>query len=417
MLDHLYKRPFSLKRHLNGPLLESRLRYLKYCTERGASKKTLQSLAHQMLVIIDYLNLDKSENLINAAQIENAANQWCSRQPQHHNMKHSQGAKEMFISVATQWLYFLGRLYADKKPSPPYSSLIEDFINYMSSERGFSKATIHTRCRHVEEFFRRLSHQSNLLHEISITMIQETIAAKGNQDGCSRITIRGYANSLRAFFRYAEIKGWCKAGLAKAIMAPCVFKEESLPMGPSWENVKRLIDGIADDNPVHIRDRAILMLIAIYGLRSGEVRTLQIENIDWEKELIIVHRTKQGKTQPYPLSYTVGKAILRYLKEVRPVSPYREIFLTAIAPIKPLSPCGITSIVSRHLHSLNIPTNHYGPHSLRHACASHLLAEGLSLKEIGDYLGHRDTNTTRIYAKVDLVGLRAVADFDLGGLL
>ena len=59
---------------------------------------------------------------------------------------------------------------------------------------------------------------------------------------------------------------------------------------------------------------------------------------------------------------------------------------------------------------------HSGPHTLRHACATHLLARGLSLKEIGDHLGHRSPETTRIYAKVDLVGLRAVGDFDLEGL-
>jgi site-specific recombinase XerD len=59
---------------------------------------------------------------------------------------------------------------------------------------------------------------------------------------------------------------------------------------------------------------------------------------------------------------------------------------------------------------------HHGPHALRHACATRLLAQGLSLKEIGDHLGHRQPDTTRIYAKVDLVGLRSVAEFDLGGL-
>ena len=58
-----------------------------------------------------------------------------------------------------------------------------------------------------------------------------------------------------------------------------------------------------------------------------------------------------------------------------------------------------------------------GPHALRHACAAHLVEEGLSLKEIGDHLGHRSSSATQIYAKVDLSGLREVAAFDLGGLL
>jgi integrase/recombinase XerD len=64
-----------------------------------------------------------------------------------------------------------------------------------------------------------------------------------------------------------------------------------------------------------------------------------------------------------------------------------------------------------------VPLPRYGPHALRHTCATHLLERGLSLKEIGDYLGHRSPEATRIYAKVDLAGLRAVGDFELEFLL
>ena len=73
-------------------------------------------------------------------------------------------------------------------------------------------------------------------------------------------------------------------------------------------------------------------------------------------------------------------------------------------------------IVGSRLRSLDESLPHHGPHALRHACATRLLATGLTLKEIGDQLGHVDPDTTRIYAKVDLGGLRQVADFDLGGV-
>ena len=72
--------------------------------------------------------------------------------------------------------------------------------------------------------------------------------------------------------------------------------------------------------------------------------------------------------------------------------------------------------MSTRLGALGIHVPRRGPHSLRHACAGRLVAEGFSLKEIGDHLGHRSAYATRIYAKVDLVGLREVANFDLGGL-
>jgi site-specific recombinase XerD len=181
--------------------------------------------------------------------------------------------------------------------------------------------------------------------------------------------------------------------------------------------VQHLIASAENNRPTDIRDRAILMLLAVYGLRSAEVRCLKLEDLDWEKELVRITRPKQLKTQMYPLSHIVGEAIVRYLKEVRPRSLYRELFLTLQAPIQPLSRSGLWNVVSRRLQSLSPSIKHRGPHSLRHACASHLLAQGLSLKEIGDHLGHRSPNATRVYAKVDIAGLREVADFPLGGLL
>ena len=112
----------------------------------------------------------------------------------------------------------------------------------------------------------------------------------------------------------------------------------------------------------------------------------------------------------------VGDAVLRYLKEVRPRSTHQEVFLTLRPPFRPLGTAAVGSVADRRLHALGISLPHYGSHILRHACATHLLGEGFSLKEIGDHLGHRDPDTTRIYAKVNLTALRQVAEFDLGGL-
>ena len=115
--------------------------------------------------------------------------------------------------------------------------------------------------------------------------------------------------------------------------------------------------------------------------------------------------------------HSVGEAIVRYLQQVRPCCARREIFLTLKAPFRPLSAGALYHLVSSRLSELSIQSQRRGPHSLRHACAGHLVAEGLSLKEIGDHLGHRSAYATRIYAKVDLAGLREVGNFELGGLL
>jgi len=158
------------------------------------------------------------------------------------------------------------------------------------------------------------------------------------------------------------------------------------------------------------------MLLAIYGFRSREVAGLRLEQVDWEREILGVLRPKQRRAQEYPLVQSVGEAILRYLQLVRPRCVRREIFLTLKAPFRPLSPGALYHLVSSRLRALGIESPHRGPHSLRHACAGHLVAEMLSLKEVGDHLGHRSAYATRTYAKVDLAGLGEVANFDLGGL-
>ena len=162
--------------------------------------------------------------------------------------------------------------------------------------------------------------------------------------------------------------------------------------------------------------RAILMLLATYGFRSGEVAGLCLEDLNWEREIISISRPKPRRAQEYPLVNQAGEAILRYLQQIRPRCAQREIFLTLKAPFRRLSQGALYRLVSTRLGALGIQVPRRGPHCLRHACAGRLVAEGFSLKEIGDHLGHRSTEATRIYAKVDLVGLREVADFDLGGL-
>ena len=159
------------------------------------------------------------------------------------------------------------------------------------------------------------------------------------------------------------------------------------------------------------------MLLAVYGLRAGEVTALCLKDFDWEREILIVPHSKSQRPRTYPLCRPVGDAVLRYLREVRPRSDRREVFLTLVPPFRPLVASSLGRAVYRRLHALGLTLPRYGSHALRHACATHLLAQGLSLKEIGDHLGHQSPDSTRIYAKVDLAALRTVADFNLEDLL
>jgi integrase/recombinase XerD len=418
MFNQLFTSPKAMDRYSNGPLLDERARYLAHCAAQGSTRSSLRLIAQHQLVVIDYLHVQDCDS-ITVDQIKAAADRWIGRQlqPHTHNAIDYRWSRLRFISEARQWLRFLGRLVPDEIPRRPYAHLIEGFTDHMLREKGLSQHTVRIRCWHVEQFLQRFWERHQSLVEVTIGDIDAAVARKGEQDGYARASIQNCINSLRAFFRYAEQCGWCRPGLATAIMSVHLFAEEGLPKGPAWSDVQLLLGNTKSNQPKDIRDRAIIMLFAVYGMRAGEVRGLKMEDLDWEKELIYLTRPKPRRRQFYPLSYTVGEAILRYLKKVRPRTSRREIFLTVKAPFQPLSSGSLYDLVSDRLRPLGVSLPHYGPHSLRHACATRLLAEGLSMKEIGDHLGHRKADTTRIYAKVDMAGLRQVADFDLGGLL
>jgi integrase/recombinase XerD len=292
-------------------------------------------------------------------------------------------------------------------------SWLAEFDDYMRNERGLSVATRDGRRWVINRFLRKMVAAGDSPTVLTIRDVDAYLQSLGEQGGYSRASLQMVAGCLRPFFRYGATRGWCRNGLAEAIKSPRVYSLDSLPTGPSWVDVKRLLALNEGNKPTDIRARAILMLLAIYGLRAGEVRQLRLDDFDWQRELLSVSCSKTRRRRIFPLSRSVGDAVLLYIEQVRPRTHHREVFLTLSGhPLK-----DIYMIVSPRLRQLGVTIPHHGPHALRHACATHLLAEGFSLKQIGDQLGHQDPDATRVYAKVDISGLRKVADLDLGGLL
>lgn len=416
MFNQLFKSPRAIDRHSTSPLLEERLRYLAHCAARGSTRSSLRLIAQHLLVFIDLLHLETADEG-SLEQIRTAADLWVGSRPQAHHVTDCRYGRMRFISDAKQWLGFLGRLQLPEVPPAPYAHLVDEFAGHMIRDRGLSRHTVRIHCWYLGQFFEHFWQHHRPLSDISIRDIDAALARKAEQAAYARTSIAHDATTLRVFFRYAEQRGWCSRGLAAAIMAPRLFADQGLPKGPSWDDVQRLLTSTEGDQPKNLRDRAIILLFAVYGMRVGDVRALKLEDLNWEKELMCVTRPKLRRQQSYPLSSIVGDAILRYLREVRPRVSYREVFLTLKAPVRPIGSGALYDLVSDRLLAIDASLKPHGPHSLRHACAGHLLTKGLSMKEIGDHLGHRKLDTTRRYAKVDLAALRQVADFDLGGLL
>lgn len=415
MFETLFRYPSVLNRHRNGPAADERQRFLIHQGNQGVARGTLLRNARELLLVAKNINVTTGQ-AIDPHDIEVAADKWAREQQRRGRSHGPRCSKELFLQVGTSWLRFLGRLQEPEPAPSPFAALIEDFVDYMRYERGLSEATIRARCWHAKKLLTWLASQNRDLREASLRDVDAFLSVEGGQHW-GRVSVATCAKALRAFFRHAEMRGWCARGISAGINGPRLFTQEALPVGPAWVDVQRLITSANGHQPRDIRDRAILMLFAMYSFRRTEVAGLRLEQINWEHETITILRPKQRCAQEYPLLRSVGQSIIRYIQQVRPRCSHREIFLTLNAPFRPLSPQGLYNLVKRRLSALQIESLHRGPHSLRHACAGHLVAEGFSLKEVGDHLGHRSAFSTRAYAKVDLAGLREVGNFDLGGLL
>ena len=417
MFDQLFAGRRTVQRYIAAPLSDQRLRYLRHRADQGAARGTLKTVAAYQLAVTRTMDLQPSGEVC-PEEVHAAADRWVSRTPPHHARKDAAPARAVFTSTALGWLRFLGRLHEPRKADAPGAALVAEYAHYMGAERGLAPLTVYTRCKSMEEFLGRFSADGRGLRDLTLVDLDDAIARKGIRDGCTRASIRTYAYTLRAFVRYAERRQWCPAGLAAGILVPRVYASEHVPAGPTWGQVRRLCADAQGDAPAQIRDRALLLLFAVYGLRVGEVRRLRLDDIDWHAEVISVTRSKQRpRIQHYPLCQPVGDALVRYLR-IRPrPCPQREIFLSLKAPIRPLGNSALWQVVNRRLRPLDLPLRHQGPHALRHACAARLLQQGLSLWQIGEHLGHRTPAATRVYAKVDLENLRRVADISLEGLV
>ena len=153
----------------------------------------------------------------------------------------------------------------------------------------------------------------------------------------------------------------------------------------------------------------LLLLLVTYGLRAREVAALTLDDLDWKRDRLRVPERKAGHSTAYPLSPTVGAALVDYLQHARPKTSERAVFFRVLAPRTPLTTGAVSARASYYLHQAGIAVPRAGSHTLRHTCVQRLVDAAFPFKVIGDYVGHRSPDSTEIYTKVATEALREVA--------
>jgi site-specific recombinase XerD len=415
MFETLFPGPIALARHRTSPLADERRRFLQHLHDLGYARLSLKAVACELVVITRYLDLSGGD-VLDRTTIEIAARSWATHQIRRHRGTNAELSTRNFRYWAEQWLRWWGRWQAPAPVvAPAFQPLLDGFKAYMADEQGLTPLSIRSHSWKTEKFLAWYWPQGRAIADVTLQDVDAFLTLKGRATW-SRRSVAIAVQALRAFFRYAERADLCRAGVAAALVGPRLYDFESLPAGPPWADVEAILTSLTTARPADIRRVAALILFATYGFRLGEVAGLTLDDIDWEHDVIRIRRLKRRDVQSYPLSTQAGRALLRYITEVRPRGRGRALFLTLQAPYRPLSRGGLYHLASRVLGDRGLHIRHHGPHALRHACATRLLSQGLSFKDIGDHLGHRSADATAIYAKVDLPSLRDVARFDLGGV-
>lgn len=291
----------------------------------------------------------------------------------------------------------------------PFQHRAPGFWRYLREERGLSAETI----RHYGHHLRRFEQYLAKIELVDFTALSPPILSaflvESSAAGLMPTSLRDRCGTLRVFLRFLYRERLHSRDLSAAIESPQAYRLSHIPRSLSWDQVRQILAAVDRREPVGKRDYAILLLLVTYGLRAREVAALTLDHIDWRAERLRVPERKAGHSTAFPLSPVVGAALVDYIKNGRPETHARHVFIRVVAPPRPLGHAAISASAGRRIRNAGIDVPRAGSHTFRHTCVQRLVDADFSLKEIGDYIGHRSPASTQIYSKVAVDALREVA--------
>lgn len=275
-------------------------------------------------------------------------------------------------------------------------AVIDAYCRYERTERRLAELSVSNAAYTVRQFLAwRAETGRPALEELEPIELGELVLHEARR--LKRGTMRTKIGFLRTFVRFLYVTGVTARNLSDSVPQVASARFDGLPRALDASTVAALLNSCDRRRPVGRRDYAILTLMARLGLRAVEVARMQLEDIDWRVGVVLV-RGKGGRRDLLPLPCDVGEALVDYLSSGRAVSSSRTVFLAARGPVG-VSRHAVVLVTQTACKRLGIPT--VGGHSLRHTAATNLLAQGASLREVGEVLRQGDAATTGMYAKVD----------------
>jgi site-specific recombinase XerD len=289
----------------------------------------------------------------------------------------------------------------------PESALSDEYARYLHEVRGCAASTISHHARASRCFLAHMESSRVGLGAVQPCDIEAYITNAGNRMG--RASLQHEIAAVRGLLRFLSTDGRVRTGLDRQIDTPRLYRLEQLPRALPWETVTTLLKSIDTKSAMGLRDYAMFLLIATYGLRASEVVAIGLDDIRWRQGSLRIHQRKTSSPLELPLTNEVSAALVKHLRRTPPTPPYRRVFLRMRAPIGLLKPTAITEAFQALVRKSGLEIPFHGPHCLRHSFAVQLLKNGTPLKTIGDILGHRTAESTSVYLRLATGDLREVS--------
>lgn len=417
MLERYYIRPVTVDRIRTSWIAPAIEQYVGWLAEQRYSSKTVSRRIPLLVAFGEFAKVGGATKIAQLADhVEPFVQVWIS---QHAKPKSTAARRKnigefarnpirQMLRLAIPGYLGLGRPH---KPENPFEAQAPQFFSYLTDEKGLRPRTLYQYRFHLHQFAAYLTRigLKDLAH-LSPKVLSGFVADYGPRVAWP--TLRNACGTLRVFVRYLYREQVLAKDLSCLVEFPQSYRLSGIPRSIGWEQVERVLSGIDRRSPCGKRDYAMLLLLATYGLRGCEVAALTRDDIDWRNDRLKIRERKAGNSTAYPLSTVVGAAIVDYLKNGRPASKHRHVFLRAMAPLVPISSAAVSCRAIYYIHKAGIAVPRPGAHTLRHSCVQRLVNANFSLKHIGDYVGHRNAASTQIYGKVAIEALREVAQGD-----
>lgn len=296
----------------------------------------------------------------------------------------------------------------DEKTPPPR---LERFADWLERHRAISPESIRQQVRLIAEMLPGLGDDPGTYDAALIRRVLFDRMKPWSQSYARRLT-----TAMRMYLRFLLSEASIAAGLVEAVPTVPCWRLSALPRYIPADDVERAIASSSGDDPMDVRDRAILLLLARLALRAGDIVALRLDDIDWNSAEIRVSGKSRRKAA-LPLPQDVGDALHAYIATARPRVAEEKVFFCVNAPCRPFTDSStVSAVVERALDRAGVKTfAGRGAHALRHSQATALLRSGATLNVIQSLLRHASPSTTVIYAKTDAVMLQEVAQSWIGG--